>query len=97
VVPIVTILVQKARTQASVEVAEELELEEMRTYLRAFEQKARRDVEAIARLEEAEVKKFQNKEKILVERRAITASHEEVGAKVLARGICRMVCLESSR
>jgi hypothetical protein len=86
VVPIVTTLVQKALTQASMEVAEELELEQMHTYLRAFEQKARRDAEAIARLEEAEAKKFREQEQIVAEKRAIAESHAEIRARVLARG-----------
>jgi hypothetical protein len=48
--------VQKAIAQASMKVAEELELEQMQTYLCAFEQKARPDAEAIARLENVEAK-----------------------------------------
>jgi hypothetical protein len=84
--PVVTTLVQKALTQASMEVAEELELEQMKTYLRAFEQKAKRDREAIARLEEAERGKFEEKERIVQEGRRIVAARAEVRAKVMARG-----------
>jgi hypothetical protein len=86
VVPIVTTLVQKALTQASMEVGEELELEQMRRYLRAFEQKAQRETEGIARLEEIEAKKFSEKEKVLQEKRARAAAYQELRTRVFVRG-----------
>jgi len=86
VVPVVQTLIQKALTQASMEVAEELELEQMRTYLRAFEQKAKRDAEAIARIEQVEAKKYGEKERIVAARRAIVAAQVELRSKILARG-----------
>jgi hypothetical protein len=84
--PIVTTLVQKALTQATMEVMEEMELEQMNRYLKAFEQKAKVDAQAIARLEQAEAKKFQDKEAKVEERKKIEAAQLEVRWKVMARG-----------
>jgi hypothetical protein len=84
--PIVSTLVQKALIQAQMEVTEEAELESMNRYLKAFDQKARADAAAIARLEQAEAKKFAEKEARVAERKLIESAHLEVRAKVLARG-----------
>jgi hypothetical protein len=84
--PIVITLVQKALTQATMEVAEEMELEQMNRYLKAFEQKAKVDAQAIARLEQAEAKKFEEKEARIAERRKLEASQLEIRSKMLARG-----------
>jgi hypothetical protein len=86
VVPVVKTLIQKALTQASMEVAEELEIEQMNTYLRAFEQKAKRDAEAIARLERLEADKFEKKRGIVENRKEIAQAEAEVRSKVLACG-----------
>lgn len=84
--PIVTTLCQKAMTQALMEVAEELELEQMQTYLKAFDHKAKVDAQAIARIEQAEQKKYEEKERIVAERLKIEEAQLEMRAKVLARG-----------
>jgi hypothetical protein len=68
------------------EVAEEMELEQMNRYLKAFEQKAKVDAQAIARLEQAEAKKFEEKEARVAERRKLESSHLEIRRKILARG-----------
>lgn len=84
--PIVTTLCQKAMAQALMEVAEELELEQMHTYLKAFDHKAKVDAQAIARIEQAEQKKYEEKERIVAERLKIEEAQLEMRAKVLARG-----------
>jgi hypothetical protein len=86
VVPVVTTLIQKALTQASMEVAEELEIGQMNTYLRAFEQRAKCEAEAIARLERVEEDKFREKQKIVETRREVVQAEEELRSKVFARG-----------
>jgi hypothetical protein len=86
VVPVVTTLIQKALTQAVMEVTEELEINQMNTYLRAFEQKAKREAEAVARLEQVEERKFEAKQKIVQDRKEIVQAQAEVQSKVLARG-----------
>ena len=84
--PIVTTLCQKAMTQAMMEVAEELELEQMNTYLKAFEHKAKVDAQAIARLEQAEMKKFEEKDRIVAERLKVEEEQLELKKKIMARG-----------
>jgi hypothetical protein len=54
------------------------------TYSHATEQKTRRNEEAIARVKQVEVNKLYEKEGILAERRAITASDDEIRTKILA-------------
>ena len=84
--PITTTLCQKAMTQAMMEVAEELELEQMQTYLKAFEHKAKVDSQAIARIEQAEQKRFEEKERIVQERLREEARQDELRRKIMARG-----------
>ncbi|KAK8894374.1 hypothetical protein M9Y10_022809 [Tritrichomonas musculus] len=84
--PFVTTLVQKALTQAAMEYQEEEELKYMQIYLNAFKHTAQKEAEAIKRLEEAELKKYQEKEAIVAKRLAVENGQLEMRAKVLARG-----------
>lgn len=84
--PFVTTLVQKALTQAAMEYKEEEELKYMQIYLNAFHHTAQKEAEAIARLEEAEFKKYKDKEEIVAKRLEIENAQLEMRSKVLARG-----------
>jgi len=84
--PFVITLVQKALSQASMEVHEEEELANMQRYLRAFEQSRKQEQANIAKIEQLEAEKFAQKEKIVAERLKIEETRILLQRKVLARG-----------
>ncbi|OHT07410.1 hypothetical protein TRFO_24360 [Tritrichomonas foetus] len=84
--PMVTALVQKALTQAAMEYQEEEELAYMQMYLKAFQHTAQKEGEAIKRLEEAELKKYEEKEEIIKKKLQIEEAQLELRSKVMARG-----------
>ncbi|KAH0794060.1 radial spoke head protein 3 [Histomonas meleagridis] len=84
--PIVATLVQKALSQAVMEFSEEEELANMRRYLKAYAQTDKKEKESIARIEAAEERKFQEKERILQERLKIEKAQHELRSKVSALG-----------
>ena len=87
--PFVITLVQKALTQASMEVHEEEELSNMQRYLRAFEQNKKQEQNNINKIEQIELQKFEEKEKIILEKLLIEKSQYQIKSKVLTLGFSK--------
>jgi hypothetical protein len=84
--PIVATIVGKILEQALMEVVEEEEFANIRRHKEAIEHSRNVDLAGIQRLEESELRKFEEKQKRVMERLQIEAEQHELRRRVAARG-----------
>lgn len=84
--PIVSTIVGKTLEQAFLEVNEEEELANIRRHKEAIEHQRNVELADVQRLEEAERRKFEEKQRRIEERLRVEAEQAELRAKVAARG-----------
>ncbi|OHS96624.1 radial spoke head protein 3 [Tritrichomonas foetus] len=84
--PIVATIVGKTLEQAFLEVNEEEELANIRRHKEAIEHQRNVELADVQRLEEAERRKFEEKQRRIEERLRVEAEQAELRAKVAARG-----------
>jgi hypothetical protein len=84
--PIVSTIVVKTLEQAFLEVHEEAELANVRRHKEAIEHRRNVELADVQRLEEGELRKFEEKQRRIEERLAYEAAQKELRAKIAARG-----------
>ena len=84
--PIVSIIVSKTLEQSLMEVLDEEELRMIQKHKEAIEHQRNVELADIQRLEEAEKRKFQEKENRLAEKKRVEDAQNELKGKIAARG-----------
>lgn len=84
--PFVQCLTQKAIAQASMEVHEEEELNNMQRYLKAYEQSRKAAAAAIEKIEQLERKKYKDQKAVLKKKLKAEKKQNKLRKKILCRG-----------